>query len=61
MKTYIRGGKISGVVFNERKYRLKTLGFTQERLQELDKSLTRGKEISGLRKKSKEKIINRNR
>jgi len=61
LKSYIRGGRISGVVFNERKYRLKTLGFTQERLQELEQLHKRKSDIGGLRKKSKEKIINHNR
>ncbi|MFA6922883.1 MAG: relaxase/mobilization nuclease domain-containing protein [Bacteroidales bacterium] len=60
LQAYIRGGRISGIVFNEKKYRLKTLGFTEEKLQGLDKSLGREKEISEIRKKSKEKIISRN-
>jgi len=59
VKTYIRGGKISGVVFCNKKFRLKRLGFTDDRLQELDKSLKREKGLSELRKKSKEKIISR--
>ena len=61
LSTYVRGGRISGVVFSERKFRLKTLGYTEERLQELDKTLKQSKELSGLRKKSKEKNINRRR
>lgn len=61
LKTYIRGGRITGIVFNNKKFRLKRLGFTDERLQYLDRSLNRDKEIGELRKKSKGKIINRNR
>ena len=61
LKAYIRGGRISGVVFCNKKFRLKTLGFTEERLQELDKSINREKKLSELRKKTKEKIISRNR
>ena len=61
LNTYIRGGKVSGIVFNERKFRLKRLGFTDERLQELEKYFNRDKELSELRTKSKERIINRNR
>lgn len=61
LKTYIRGGRIYGIVFNERKFRLKTLGFAEERLREFDKSFKRGKGLSEIRKKPKEKTINRHR
>jgi hypothetical protein len=61
LPTYVRGGRIYGVVFNERKYRLKTLGFTEERLQDLDRAFNRSKELSGKRDEAKEKIIRRNR
>jgi len=61
LKTYVRGGRISGVVFSERKFRLKTLGFTDDRIQELEKTLKQSKELGGLREKSKGKNINRNR
>jgi len=61
LKTYIRGGRISGIVFSNKKFRLKRLGFTDERLQELDKSLIREKGLSKLRGKTKEKIISRKR
>jgi hypothetical protein len=52
---YLRGGKISGVVFGGRKFRLKRLGFSEERILELD----REKSLEKLRKKRKN--INRNR
>ena len=61
LTNYIRGGRISGVIFSNKKFRLKRLGFTDERLQELDKSFKREKGLSELRKKSKEKIISRKR
>jgi hypothetical protein len=61
LSTYIRGGRISGIIFNNIKFRLNRLGFTDERLQELDKSISRERETSNLRKKSKDKIISRNR
>ncbi|MFA6924900.1 MAG: relaxase/mobilization nuclease domain-containing protein [Bacteroidales bacterium] len=61
LQTYIRGGKIYGVIHKSKKYRFKTLSFTEERLQELDKSINRENEINKLRKKTKEKIISRNR
>lgn len=49
LSTYIRGGKTSGVVFSGRKFRLKTLGFTDQRLQELDKVLNQSKELNRVR------------
>jgi len=61
LTTYIRGGKISGIIFNEKKFRINRLGFTDERLEELNKSINRVKEIGELREKSKDIIINRNR
>jgi len=61
LSTYIRGGRISGIVFSERKFRLKTLGFTEERLLELEKTLKQTKELNNLREKTKEKIISRRR
>ena len=35
---YERGGRTSGIVFKNKKFRLKNLGFTAERLEELNKS-----------------------
>jgi hypothetical protein len=61
LKTYIRGGRITGIIFYEKKFRLKTLGFTEERLEELNKSKSRVKEMSMLRGKKEEKIIYRKR
>jgi hypothetical protein len=60
LKTYIRGRNISGIIFNERKFRLKRLGFTAERLQELEKYFEREKELSETRGK-REKTLRRNR
>ncbi len=61
LTTYIRGGKISGIIFNDKKFRINRLGFTEERLEELNKSMNRNKDISELREKAKDNIINRNR
>ena len=61
LSTYIRGGRISGVVFCGRKFRLRTLGFTKERLQGLDKALKQSKELNRVREKTKEKEIRRKR
>jgi hypothetical protein len=60
LKTYIRGGKISGIIFCNTKFRLNRLGFTEERLQDLDKSFKRGKGLNELREKSKGNTLNRN-
>jgi len=61
LKPYVRGGRISGVIFSERKFRLKTLGFTENRIEELEKALKHSKELGKLREKTKERTINRNR
>lgn len=49
IKTYERGGKITGVIFNNQKFRFNRLGFTDDRLQYLDKSLNRKKDLRSLR------------
>jgi hypothetical protein len=62
LSPYVRGGRRSGVLFNEKKYRLKTLGFTEERLQELNKTLERSKELNKLQgQERKGRVITRNR
>jgi len=61
LTAYVRGGKVSGVVFNNKKFRLNRLGFTEERLQELNVLFGRDKDLRKLREKSKERIINRSR
>lgn len=59
LKPYERGGKISGVICGKRKFRLKRLGFTEEKIVELDKLLERKKELIQTREKQKEKNISR--
>lgn len=59
LTTYIRGGKISGIIYNNKKFRINRLGFTEERLTDLDKYLNRSNEIGTMRK-TQSKIINRN-
>ena len=66
LTTYIRGGKISGILYNNMKFRINRLGFTEERLEELNKSINRNKDINKLREtkgkgEEKQKIINLNR
>jgi hypothetical protein len=61
LQTYIRGGRISGVVFSDRKFRLNTLGFTEERLEELDRALKQSKELNRVRESTREITIKRSR
>ena len=46
LQTYSRGGIITGVVFGKLKFRFKRLGFTEKRLEELDKTKTREEMLS---------------
>lgn len=59
--TYVRGRRISAVIYGERNFRLKSLGFTEERLQGLEKTLKRTRELSEKRGETKEKEIRRKR
>jgi len=60
LTTYDRGNKTTGIIFGNRKFRFKRLGFTEEILQGLDKSVNRQKELSKVRGKDKN-AISRNR
>jgi len=51
LKTYERGGKVSGVIFGETKHRFKGLGYEQKFLDRLDKSANRSRELSEMRGK----------
>jgi hypothetical protein len=55
LKIYDRSGKTTGIIFNDRKFRFCRLGFTDDRLNELDKSFERGKELRKVRDKDIEK------
>ena len=57
LPTYFRGGRIYGVVFNERKFRLGYFGFTEERLLDLDIAFNRTKELNGKREVIREKLL----
>ena len=46
LKTYIRNGKTTGIIFGNHKFRLNRIGFTEERLEELNRTIERNKEIS---------------
>ena len=56
LKTYERGGRITGVVHDKYKFRLQRIGFSKAILEELDKTHHREKELS----KSRAQDINRN-
>lgn len=64
LKTYIRGGKITGIIFENHKFRLSRIGFTEERLEELNRTFKRGTEINKTRevkdRNEKDKNISRN-
>ena len=59
LATYERSGKTTGVLMDKMKFRFTRLGFTEDRMKELEKSSQRVKELSEARVK-KTKIINRN-
>jgi ferredoxin-fold anticodon binding domain-containing protein len=48
---YERGGKTSGIIFNNKKFRLKSLGFTNERLKDLEISEKRKSAINVVRQR----------
>jgi hypothetical protein len=51
LKTYIRGGKITGVIFHNQKFRINRLGFTEERLEDLNRSFNRKDDLNISREK----------
>jgi len=55
LKTYERGGKISGIHYKGKKFRLARMGFTQERLQDLEVGVRRERELERVRRGKKEK------
>jgi len=57
LKTYIRGGRVYGVISDGRKYRFKTLGFTG--LYEIDRSVRRERELKEIRKRQKGRSLER--
>jgi hypothetical protein len=61
LAAYVRGGKISGVVYCNMKFRLKRLGYTDARLEDLDRSLIRDKSLDKMREKQNRRIINLNK
>ena len=57
IKTYERGGKTTGLLFGNHKFRFKRLGYTEERIEQLNKSFKRGKEMSEMRGSKDRNII----
>jgi hypothetical protein len=52
----VRGGKIYGVIFENRKFRFKTLGIDIEKFKIIEKEKYRKKEIEDLRQKRETKF-----
>lgn len=50
---YVRGGKISGVVFQGRKFRLKRIGFSSDKIEELDREMG----LKKVRENKKNKVM----
>jgi Relaxase/Mobilisation nuclease domain len=57
LTTYMRSGKMTGIVFKNKKHRLARLGYDNTVLQGLDKTLTRERDLGEIRKTSKERDI----
>ncbi len=53
LESYTRNGKLTGVFYNKRKYRLYRLGLTEEKLLVLDKEINKMKELGKIREKRK--------
>jgi len=51
LKTYSRRGKITGVIFHNQKFRINRLGFTDERLEDLNRSFKRKDDLNISREK----------
>lgn len=56
LTTYIRGGRVSGIIFQDRKFRLKTLGFTEEKLNELNLRQDRSNDIDFIRSREHQQL-----
>lgn len=50
LQTYMRGGKTTGIILKNRKFRLKRLGLSQEMLNELNLEIRRKHELERLRR-----------
>jgi len=59
IKTYERSGKVTGVVQDGIKFRFSRLGFTEERLADLERTKARGRELREVRKTEEPEIERR--
>lgn len=59
MRVYERGGNITGVIYGNRKFRFRKLGFAPEILEGLEIGVERERELEKLREKTKSKDIDR--
>jgi hypothetical protein len=59
LETYVRGGKLTGVIHGKRKHRLDRLGFIEDKLLVLDSSMNRNNELRVARQKREQKEITR--
>ena len=57
LKTYERGNKTTGIIYDTQKYRFNKFGFTQDRIEDLEKSIKRKDELSKLRESKTDKSI----
>lgn len=53
LETYVRGGRITGVIYKGNKFRITRLGFTEERLDDLNRAKKRKGELGLSREKEK--------
>lgn len=53
LETYLRAGKLAGVVYKEKKFRLNKIGFPNEKIYELETTSNRQNELLKLRKNVK--------
>lgn len=61
LKTYERGGKISGIIYGKHKFRLSRLGLGKERIKQINKVLHRNRELHTTRERSRKRNIHKYR
>ena len=61
LKTYDRSGRTTGILYNNQKFRLGRLGFSDDRFTTLEQSDNRGKELRNMRGESRQRTINRDK
>lgn len=59
LQTYERGGKVTGVIYEKRKYRFKRLGIDLGKFKIPEKENVREKDLRNVREKTKEKNVRR--